>query len=647
MRCFLIALLCCLPCVVASAAEPLVTILQGTRSTRDRAELAYVRQVTERTSRWLTAEGVPHTVTNDEQVQARGLGDTAVVLLPYNPTVPNDTLQRLTRFVQGGGRLLVWYSADARLAALLHLRLGEYRPLPAPGHWSSIRFTREAPPFLPDVVRQASRNIRPVYPARADAFTIAWWHNASGARTQDPAWVLSSRGAWMTHILTERDADAKRRMLLGLVAHFAPDAWQYAALHQARLAGTVGHFDSLQATFEAITAQAAQQDRSDAVRPMLHEARGLAGAIHTHIARAEFIDAVERARELELRMRAAYGRAQAGRAGEFRGVWDHQGTGLYPGNWARSLRALQQAGMTAVLPNVQWGGLAHHASDVYPGSSARERHGDQLEQCARLAPRYGLAVHAWKICWNLTEAPAAFRDRMAREGRLQRDANGNAIPWLCPAIEANRTMELAAIEELARYPVAGVHLDYIRYPGSHACFCDASRRDFEAGTGRRVKDWPADARHGAHAEAYAAWRVHRISTFVSDAAARVRAVRPGVKLSAAVYGAYPDCKRSIAQDWPAWLRSGDLDFACPMIYFPSLPPFEKYLGIVTGLPGTSGMLYPGIGVTARESRLDAVDTIEQIRRVRAAGAAGFTLYQLDDTLMQEILPILRMGITAP
>ena len=104
--------------------------------------------------------------------------------------------------------------------------------------------------------------------------------------------------------------------------------------------------------------------------------------------------------------------------------------------------------------------------------------------------------------------------------------------------------------------------------------------------------------------------------------------------------------KSIAQDWDAWLARGDMDFVCPMNYFDTVNRFTSYTRIQLALPNTAGRVYPGIGVTAHESRLDAVETIDQIRAARAAGAYGFMLYDLNEALRQEILPALRLGISA-
>ena len=52
-------------------------------------------------------------------------------------------------------------------------------------------------------------------------------------------------------------------------------------------------------------------------------------------------------------------------------------------------------------------------------------------------------------------------------------------------------------------------------------------------------------------------------------------IRPGLKISAAVFGSYPGCRESVAQDWPAWVKAGYLDFVCPMDYTTSDEEFAS------------------------------------------------------------------------
>ena len=329
-------------------------------------------------------------------------------------------------------------------------------------------------------------------------------------------------------------------------------------------------------------------------------------------------------------------------------MWDHHGTGWYPGKWDRTCDVLASHGITAIFPNMLWGGLAHYPSKVLPQSYTLRKFGDQLADCVESAHRRGLEVHAWKVCWNLTGAPAEFVARMQKENRVQVSAGGKKSAWLCPSHPANVQMALAAIEEVASgYEVDGIHLDYVRFPGSDYCYCDSCRAAFGAWLGKPPRGWPGSVQgRGALAPSFKKWRVQQISSFVKSAGERARAARPGIKVSAAVWGNYPACIQSVAQDWDSWLRKGYVDFVCPMNYTVDLSEFSTLTHAQLQLPAARGRVYPGIGVTADESQLRADQVIEQVSALRRLGARGFMLFDLSHTLRDETLPALSVGATA-
>ena len=123
------------------------------------------------------------------------------------------------------------------------------------------------------------------------------------------------------------------------------------------------------------------------------------------------------------------------------------------------------------------------------------------------------------------------------------------------------------LEVARRYPIDGLHLDYIRYPDGECCYCDGCRKRFEADSGRRVERLAGrllSAARGRRSTTIGACR--QITRLVAAIHREVKKIRPGLKISAAVWGGYPDCRRWVAQDWPAWIRAGYLDFVCPMDY---------------------------------------------------------------------------------
>jgi len=77
-----------------------------------------------------------------------------------------------------------------------------------------------------------------------------------------------------------------------------------------------------------------------------------------------------------------------------------------------------------------------------------------------------------------------------------------------------------------------------------------------------------------------------------------RKIRPGLKISAAVFGSYPGCRNSVAQDWPEWIKAGHLDFVCPMDYTAKDGEFAALVRSQIKLVAGRVPLYPGIGATA-------------------------------------------------
>jgi uncharacterized lipoprotein YddW (UPF0748 family) len=327
---------------------------------------------------------------------------------------------------------------------------------------------------------------------------------------------------------------------------------------------------------------------------------------------------------------------------EARAIWNHSGTGAYPGDWDRTAKELGEAGFNMILPNMLWGGAAHFDSDVLPPSAVYRRYGDQLDQCVKAAHKHGLEVHVWKVCWNLGHlAPIDFVAKLRKADRLQVSAQGEKKDWLCPSHPANQKLELAALLEVARkYPVNGLHLDYIRYPGRDFCYCEGCRRRFEKASRRRVADWPKVCRSGDRRDEYDAWRCKQITRLVENVSRRAKRLRPKIKISAAVWGGYPRGYTSIAQDCVSWAKAGHVDFLCPMNYTDSDKAFRSLTGKQLKLLPNGIPIYPGIGATSSKTPLSARRVFDQIQIARRLGAGGFTVFNLNRKTAKELVPAL-------
>jgi uncharacterized lipoprotein YddW (UPF0748 family) len=332
-------------------------------------------------------------------------------------------------------------------------------------------------------------------------------------------------------------------------------------------------------------------------------------------------------------------------AAEVRAMWNHSGTGAYPGDWDRTAKTLAENGFNMVLPNMLWGGVAHYPSNLLPRSETFRKHGDQVAQCLAACKKHGIEVHVWKVNYNLATAPKDFVEKMRAAGRTQVDFRGRQLNWLCPSHPENQKLELdSMLEVVRRYDVAGLHFDYIRYPGRESCYCDGCRQRFEAHSGRKVTDWPKECHGGARQAEYNDWRCGQITRLVAAVHDEAKKLRPGIKTSAAVFGAYPDCRRSVAQDWPEWIKAGYLDFVCPMDYSTNDEEFAVLVEKQVKLVGRRIPVYPGIGATAFKPALSDDRVVGQILRARKLGADGFCVFNLDRGTLDSLVPGIGRGI---
>jgi uncharacterized lipoprotein YddW (UPF0748 family) len=232
-------------------------------------------------------------------------------------------------------------------------------------------------------------------------------------------------------------------------------------------------------------------------------------------------------------------------------------------------------------------------------------------------------------------------------GRTQVNYDGSPNErWLCPSHPDNQSLEIESMLEVARkYDVAGVHFDYIRYPGGDCCFCQGCRQRFEKAIGKKISNWPADVRNNKTLEQkWLDFRRQQITTVVAAVAQQARKLRPGIKVSAAVFRDWPSHRDSVGQDWKLWCERGYLDFVCPMDYTPSSGSFERMVRQQRGW-ADKVPCYPGIGLSTWSDKSDICKVIEQINTTRRLGTGGFTIFNYGAMEAEAVLPLLGKGIT--
>ncbi len=579
--------------------------------------------------------GLDSDAVEDGALAHGALGDRRVAILAYNPRLSPEAVEALEHFVEKGGKLFACYPLPPRLARLLGIgRMQYFRPEKS-GRLAEIRFDAGDVPGLPQSVKQASWKITAPEPASPDARVIGRWFDDEGNPTGHAAMLLSDRGAFFSHLILSDDRSGKKQMLAAVLGRLHPPLWGQMARTELERMGRVGHLDGSEAVAEYV-----KSSHNATAIERLEAALQTARQANEQLLRKQYPATVELARRSHDELVEAYFRSAPSPATEGRAFWNHSGTGAYPGDWERTAKELAQAGFNMVVSNLLWAGRAHYPSDVLPRSKTYEEHGDQIAQCVAACKKHAVEVHVWKVNHNLSGAPRDFVEKLRREGRLQQSHTGQEHKWLCPSHPENFKLELESMLEVARdYDVNGLHFDYIRYPNRSYCYCDGCRRRFEADAGVKVPDWPKECHSGELHDAYHDWRCRQITRLVEAVHREAKKIKPKINISAAVFGAYPDCRESVGQDWVAWVGAGYLDFICPMDYTQSDPYF---VGLVTNqLRLVDGRIpvYPGIGAW----RLPPDRVVGQIYHARSLGAPGFTVFNLDAGAAQSVLPGIALG----
>lgn len=206
------------------------------------------------------------------------------------------------------------------------------------------------------------------------------------------------------------------------------------------------------------------------------------------------------------------------------------------------------------------------------------------------------------------------------------------------------------LTHLAReYDLDGIHLDRIRYPeapedrgGINVGYNATSVARFRARFGGAAS-YDADGFPRANDPLWNQWRRDQVTAFVRRLYLSVKAVRPAIKVSAAVicFGTGPSASGGferteaygrVFQDWKRWVEEGIVDLIAPMNYKREATPkqaaqFDDWMRFASATARANGRIAL-IGVGAFLNPIEA--TIKQARRALSE-ADGVIFYSLATT----------------
>jgi len=360
---------------------------------------------------------------------------------------------------------------------------------------------------------------------------------------------------------------------------------------------------------------------------------------------------------------------------EVRALWVTRASLTSEASIASLVDSASASGFNTLLVQVRGRGDAYFSSAVEPRADAltvQPVEFDPLDIVLRRAHAQGLRVHAWidvnlissatefassrsHIVWRhpdwlMVPRPLAYDlghtdvrspeyvGKLARWTRAADDVEGL---FASPILPEAADHVIRVVDDLAqRYPIDGVHLDYIRYPGPQFDYSlgalRAFRQDLNAAMtpAERIRFDPSSvaaliAATDTYPDRWAGFRRSKLNSLVMRLRTTVKERRPDALVSAAVYPDAHEASTLRFQDWSMWVENRWLDVVCPMVYTPDARTFATQMASVRQAAG-SRPVWAGIGAY----RLSAAQTVDNILTARKLGADGIVLFSYDSVVHQ-------------
>ncbi len=344
------------------------------------------------------------------------------------------------------------------------------------------------------------------------------------------------------------------------------------------------------------------------------------------------------------------------------GMWVRGASLAFADSLPHIMEIAEEMEITDVYAQVVVGGYAYYNSRLLPKSqylckvSAPDF--DPLDSLIRLCHEKSIRVHAWintLLAWSLETPPESLshiyythpewfimdiRQRSMREYTYQ-DWKGYNLEglYLDPAKKEVREY-LASIgaEILSKYPVDGIHLDFVRYPGTLWGLPDNEKTAVFAGLEADTLRWLGLVRY-ARLNLYIRWMIWQYYKIAKEREFHIQATAENMRqaisthkktdliFSAAVFGNPASARFSYCQPW--WNWHGTIDYPVIMSYTQDIGLFNDYVDYVMNHRKDAifgiGILWPGM----------EDEVVWQMRKVKEKWGPGIAYFDYKnlDTLV--------------
>ncbi len=340
---------------------------------------------------------------------------------------------------------------------------------------------------------------------------------------------------------------------------------------------------------------------------------------------------------ITMQFSVAFGQVAASGSDELRGIWVTRWTYGSAEDVVRIMNDVADAGFNTVYFQVRGQHDAYYSSTIEPwtdglsGTIGKDPGWDPLAVAIESGHARELEVHAYInsfTLWRGLKAPGRSNPLhawhtdadwvVATEDGMPSVLNDGYV-YASPGQRGVRERLAAVAKEIAtRYPVDGIHLDHIRYPGPE--------HGYDLGS---LAAWEEDGRPD-----FGDWRRQQVNKAVAGVQAAV-----DVPVSAAVWGVYTnrwgwpgisEGRNAYFQDADAFTREGHVDALLPMIYWPVNPGGRLDFGALVEdhVARANGRhVYAGVRT---DPEWDAQAIIDCIESARKAGAHGVVLFEYSE-----------------
>ncbi len=313
---------------------------------------------------------------------------------------------------------------------------------------------------------------------------------------------------------------------------------------------------------------------------------------------------------------------------EMRAIWLH--TGLFNADPVRA--AVQADSLFTLYREVGINNLFCYNS--LPGENSFQY--DYLDMLITEGKRKGISIHpifypgyTVNLEKELAEHPSW----------LIRDKDGKYLPHFNLANPEVKEYWVERIKGAFKYDIAGIHLDYIRFPTTQVYSYDSlTCATFKKIYTRSPLEVSNDCGSMIWCE-WIKWNSAQVTELVKVIGQAVKNAGKPLLLGADVF---PDIETSdvlIAQDWGNWANEGLLDFISPMLYTNDTVLFRDYLRRAIDAADGNCKVYPGIGVHTSHNDITKELIVKEVkitREEKTNGMAFFSGYSFNRAMMDTL-----------